>query len=51
MFGPQQAGALADYIQAALMLRYNKRLVHQLTEADFNDDWILRATSGRRRVL
>ena len=39
MFGPQQAGALADYIQAALMLRYNKRLVHQLTEAeDFNDD-------------
>ena len=28
-----------DYIQAALMLRYNKRLVHQLTEAeDFNDD-------------
>lgn len=27
MFGPQQEGALADYIQAALMLRYNEREV------------------------
>jgi len=27
MFGDQQATALSDYIQAALMLRYNKRKV------------------------
>ena len=27
MFGDQQMSALADIIQAALMLRYNKRIV------------------------
>ena len=27
MFGDQQMTALADYIQAALMLRYNKRVL------------------------
>ena len=27
MFGEQQMHALADYIQAALMLKYNKRVV------------------------
>ena len=27
MFSPQQGSALADYIQGALMLRYNKRTV------------------------
>lgn len=26
MFGDQQMSSLADYIQAALMLRYNKRV-------------------------
>ena len=27
MFGEEQMSTLADYIQAALMLRYNKRVV------------------------
>lgn len=38
MFGPQQTGALMDYIQAALMLRYNNRKVHQVEAGDLDDE-------------